>query len=180
MVPGFALLTTLGAMVSFPMPPFGIPQSLQTLAVLLCALSLGPKLGLLSMLVYLGAGIVGVPMFADGEAGWATIIGQTGGYLLGFALCQPVAHLIIRRRDGSLRGWGSVIAAGVAVHAVVFVVGVPWLYTVRLLDPQTDPITTWDACYHGCVVFLPGMILKTGIATVLALMFRPEMARRVW
>lgn len=180
LVPIFALLTSLGAMVSIPIPPYGIPQTLQTLAVLLCALALGPRLGTLSMLVYLGAGVVGVPMFADGKTGWITVLGQTGGYLVGFALCQPVAHAIVRRRDRSLRGWGSVVVAGVAVHAVIFAVGVPWLYCVRRFDPDTPAITAWQAVYHGCVVFLPGMLLKTAVATLLAMVFRPEMARRVW
>jgi len=180
LVPGFTLLTALGAMVQFPMPPFGVPQTLQTLAVLLCALALGPRLGAVSMGLYVLCGIVGVPLFADGEAGWATILGQTGGYLVGFVACQPVAHWIIRRGDRSFRGWGSVVVAGLAVHAVVFLFGVPWLYVVRRLDPETADITLWQAVHGGCVVFLPGMVLKTATATFIALMLRPEMGRRVW
>lgn len=180
LVPGFTLLTALGAMVQFPVPPFGVPQTLQTLAVLLCALALGPRLGAVSMGLYVVCGIVGVPLFADGEAGWATILGQTGGYLVGFVACQPVAHWIIRRDDRSFRGWGSVVVAGLAVHAVVFLCGVPWLYVVRRLDPEAADITVWQAVYGGCVVFLPGMVLKTATATLIALMLRPEMGRRLW
>tara|TARA_R110000782_G_scaffold102243_2_gene189223 strand:- start:3661 stop:4287 length:627 start_codon:yes stop_codon:yes gene_type:complete len=179
-VPGFALLTALGAMVAVPLPPFGVPQTLQTLMVLLCALALGPRLGMASMLVYIIAGIVGVPLFAEGEAGLVTILGQTGGYLLGFVLCQPVAHAIIRRPDASVRGWGSVVVAGLAVHAVVFAIGVPWLYLVRNLDPQADPITLGRAVFGGFVVFIPGTIIKVAIATLLAVMFLPGVARRLW
>lgn len=175
-VPTFALLTALGAMVAVPLPPFGVPQ---TLMVLLCALALGPKLGMASMLVYIGAGIVGVPLFAEGEAGWVTILGQTGGYLVGFLLCQPVAHAIIRRPDGSVRGWASVIVAGLAVHAVVFAIGVPWLYLVRRFDPSADPITLGRAVFGGFVVFIPGTVLKIAIATLLALMFLPPPTRQI-
>lgn len=179
-VPGFALLTALGAVVAIPLPPFGVPQTLQTLMVLLCALALGPKLGMASMLVYIAAGIVGVPLFAEGEAGLVTILGQTGGYLLGFVACQPVAHAIIRRPDGAVRGWGSVVVAGLAVHAVVFAIGVPWLYLVRNLDPQADPITLGRAVFGGFVVFIPGTVIKVAIATLLAVMFLPGVARRLW
>jgi biotin transport system substrate-specific component len=167
-------------MVAVPLPPFGVPQTLQTLMVLLCALALGPKLGMASMLVYIIAGIVGVPLFAEGEAGFVTILGQTGGYLLGFVLCQPVAHAIIRRPDASVRGWGSVVVAGLAVHAVVFAIGVPWLYLVRNLDPQADPITLGRAVFGGFVVFIPGTIIKVAIATLLAVMFLPGATRRIW
>jgi len=179
-VPLFAILTALGAMVAVPLPPFGVPQTLQTLMVLLCALALGPRLGMASMLVYVIAGVVGVPLFAEGEAGFVTILGQTGGYLLGFVLCQPVAHAIIRRPDASVRGWGSVVVAGLAVHAVVFAIGVPWLYLVRNLDPQADPITLGRAVFGGFVVFIPGTIIKVAIATLLAVMFLPGVARRLW
>lgn len=178
-VPTFALFTALGAMVAVPLPPFGVPQTLQTLMVLLCALALGPKLGMASMLVYIGAGIVGVPLFAEGEAGWVAILGQTGGYLVGFVLCQPVAHAIIRRPDGSVRAWPSVVVAGLAVHAVVFAIGVPWLYLVRRFDPSADPITLARAVFGGFVVFIPGTVLKIAIATLLALMFLPPPTRQI-
>ncbi len=179
-VPAFALLTAIGAAVAFPIPPFGVVQTLQTLAVLLCALAMGPRLGILSMVLYVVCGIVGVPMFAEGEAGWATLLGQTGGYLVGFIACQPVAHAIIRRTDRSFRGWGAVVVAGIAVHTVVFAIGVPWLYFVRTWDPATPDPTVWGAINGGCVAFLPGMALKVAIATLLAVMFRPEIGRRVW
>ncbi|MEM9372973.1 MAG: biotin transporter BioY [Planctomycetota bacterium] len=179
-VPGFALLTAVGAHIAFPMPPWGVPQSLQTLAVLLCALTLGPMLGMTSMLLYLIAGLVGVGVFANGESGWQSIIGQTGGYLVGFVACQPVARWIVRTPTGGYRGWLSVVVAGLAVHAVVFGFGVPWLYGVRATDPEAAALTVGDAMFHGCVVFLPGMVLKTGIATGLAFMFRPEIGRRIW
>ena len=94
--------------------------------------------------------------------------------------CQPVAHAIIRRPDGSVRGWGSVVVAGLAVHAVVFAIGVPWLYLVRNLDPQADPITLGRAVFGGFVVFIPGTVIKVAIATLLAVMFLPGVARRLW
>ena len=174
------MLTAIGAQIAFPMPPWGIPQSLQTLAVLLCALTLGPMLGAMSMLLYIVAGLIGVGVFANGESGWQSLIGQTGGYLIGFVLCQPVARWIIRHPDRGFRGWAAVIVAGIAVHAVVFAIGVPWLYVVRATDPGAAALTVRDAFFYGCVVFLPGMALKTAIATVLAVMFRPEIARKAW
>lgn len=180
LVPAFMLFTALGAQVAIPLPPYGVPMTLQTLMVLLCAMALGPKLGSLSMLGYILAGVVGVPLFAEGQTGWATILGQTGGYLVGFLACQPVAQAIIRRPDNSVRGWLAIITAGLAVHAVVFAIGVPWLYAVRNLDPQTEDITLWLAIKHGFVVFIPGTILKVAIATVLARMYLPGVARTLW
>ena len=172
-IPGFALLTALGAHVNVPLPPDGVPMTLQTLFVVLAALCLGPRAGTLSMLAYVAAGIVGVPMFAQGEVGLAVILGQTGGYIVGFVLCQPVVGLIVRGRDGLPRGWLAIVLAVLAAHAVVFAVGVPWLALVRGFSLQR-------AIEGGLVPFLPGLVVKSVIAAMVEMLATPWCVRRVW
>ncbi len=179
-VPTFTLLTAIASQIAIPTQPLGVPITLQSLAVVLCALALGPKLGAASMALYIATGALGVAVFGEGHAGLATILGQTGGYILGFLLAQPVAHLIIRRPDKTIRGWGAILAAAIAVHLVIFAIGVPWLYAVRTLDPDTDPITVRNAVHYGFVVFIPGMILKSIIATLIARWTLPHIAHRIW
>lgn len=176
---GFSFLTALGAQLSIPLPPYGVPQTLQTLVVLLAALCLGPRLGLASMAFYLAAGVIGVPMYAKGDAGLQVILGQTGGYIVGFMLCQPVVSLIAVRRDKTARGWGAMIAAVLAGHAVIFAIGVPWLWLVRNTDPDTAASFA-NAVYGGCVIFIPGMILKSIIAVIIGRYAAPYAARRFW
>lgn len=77
-----ALLAVL-SQVSFPLPS-GIPVTLQTFAVALCGFVLGPKLGVLSVGVYLALGAVGLPIFAGFSGGAGAFAGMTGGYLWGF------------------------------------------------------------------------------------------------
>lgn len=175
----FPLFVALGAQVAIPLPPLGVPMTLQTLAVILAALCLGPKLGVSAMVLYAVMGIIGVPMFAEGEVGWQVILGQTGGYLVGFAACVPVITSIIKRRDGTIRGWGAMIAGVVAGHTVVFVIGVPWLWFVRKTDPQAA-ISFADAVYYGCVVFLPGMAVKSAIAVWIGRIAAPWASRNIW
>lgn len=173
----FPILTGLGAMVSVPLPPFGVPFTLQTLIVVMAALMLGPRLGAASMALYVVMGMIGVPLFADGEVGLQVILGQTGGYLLGFVVCQPVVTAIVRRRDKTIRGWGAMVLATVAAHAVIFGLGVPWLYVIRSTD---DPITWQQAVMGGLVPFLPGMVVKCAVAVFLGKLAAPWASRRIW
>lgn len=175
----FVWLTWLGAHVAIPVPPYGIPVTLQTLAVLLAALTLGPRYGALSMLSYIVLGAVGLPLFAEGESGLAVLQGQTAGYILGFLLCQPVIAWIARGRDGAARGWGAMIVACVGGHLVIFAVGVPWLYVSRATWIG-DPISVGDAVHYGMVVFLPGLVLKSGIAVLIGRWVAPWASRRIW
>ncbi len=176
----FTLFMSLCAQINVPLPPFGVPQTLQTLAAVLCALCLGPRMGMASIGLYALIGAIGVPVFAQGNAGLATILGQTGGYILGFIACQPVVSRIVRRSDGSIRGWGAMILATLAGHAVIFALGVPWLYAVRRLDAGLEPITWASAIRGGLVVFIPGMIIKSALAVWIARLAAPWAAARLW
>ncbi len=176
----FTLLTAFAAQVAIPLPPFGVPQTLHTLVVVLAALSLGPRLGMASMALYALVGAIGVPVFAKGNAGLETILGQTGGYILGFIACQPIVTSIVRRKDGSIRGWLALIAATLAGHAVIFALGVPWLYIVRNADIGLEPITWSRALFGGFVVFIPGMVVKSALAVWIGRRVAPWASRRIW
>lgn len=169
----FTWAVGFGAQIAVPLPPFGIPQTLQTLVVALAAMSLGGRWGMASMALYMVVGWIGAGVFASGEAGLDAILGQTGGYLLGFIAAQPVIAGIIRRKDGTVRGWGAITTAMLAGHAVIFALGVPWLTVIR-------DVPLADAFYGGCVIFLPGMLAKTAIAVLIGLAVWPHAVRRFW
>lgn len=169
----FTFLTSLGAHIAVPLPPDGVPMTLQTLAVVLAALCLGPRLGVASMTLYLLVGMIGAGIFADGSAGLGVLAGQTGGYLLGFILCQPVITSIIRKPNHEIRGWGALITAVLAGHLVIFAIGVPWLALVR-------GYSLARALEGGFYPFIPGLILKAAIAVLIARWACPWAMRRVW
>lgn len=152
----FALLTALGAHIRVPLPGTPVPMTLQTLAVLLSGLALGPWLGSASMLLYLLLGMTGVPVFADAVWTDGVLLGATGGYLVGFVLCQPVLGLIAGARFFK-SAWLSAILAVVAGHAIIFGCGLIWLSAWLGTDlSQTLALGLWP--------FMIGMLLKTGVA----------------
>lgn len=84
LVLGGAALTALMAQVAIPWQP--VPFTLQTLAVTLCGITMGWRLGVMSQVAYLAAGASGLPVFADASFGIAKLFGPTGGYLFAFVL----------------------------------------------------------------------------------------------
>lgn len=178
-VGGFVLLTGLAAQIEVRLPPYGIPLSLQTLAVVMAALCLGPRFGMLAMLLYYVIGMLGVPLFAEGTSGVITTMGQTGGYLVGFILCQPVITRAVRRSDGRVRGWLGFTMGVLGGHLVVFAVGVPWLYLSRK-HWLGDPIALGDAVHYGFAVYIIPMLIKTGMAVMLGRLAAPWAMKRVW
>jgi len=78
----FGAMTAVGAWLIIPFPL--VPITLQTLFLNLAAALLGGYLGALSQIIYISLGIIGLPVFAGGKAGFGVLMGPTGGYLAGF------------------------------------------------------------------------------------------------
>ena len=148
---GFALLTAAGAMVAIPLPGTPVPITLQTFFVILAGMTLGSRLGLASMGFYLLLGMTGYHVFAAASWGAGTVLGPTGGYLLGFVLAQPVIGHISRRARGRLP---ALLAAACAGNAVIFAAGLIWLH----LWMHTSPAATLTM---GLAPFVPGLVAKT-------------------
>jgi biotin transport system substrate-specific component len=123
LVVGGALLTTVASQIQIPWQP--VPFTMQTLAVALCGLALGSKRGVLSQIAYLGAGLIGLPVFAEGKFGPAAFLGPTGGFLVSFV---AVAWLLGCLADRGLDRKPLALAAGIVVsNIVLFGIGWAWL-----------------------------------------------------
>jgi len=79
------LLLTISAKIKIPFYP--VPMTMQTFIVLFLGISLGSKIGLLTVSLYLFEGIFGLPVFAgtpEKGIGLVYFTGPTMGYLIGF------------------------------------------------------------------------------------------------
>lgn len=127
-----AALMAAGAYAQFPL--WGVPFSMQPLFALLAGFLLGPRLGFLSMALYVAAGAAGLPVFAGGRSGLAHLLGPTGGYLLGFVLAAGITG----RAGPAPLSWGRGLALGLVALVVVYGVGMLRLRAVLGFDwPKT-------------------------------------------
>ena len=86
------LLLTVSAKIKIPFYP--VPMTMQTFVVLFIGVTLGYKVGLFTVSLYLLEGIVGLPVFASSPEkgiGITYFIGPTMGYLLGFLVAAYIA-----------------------------------------------------------------------------------------
>ncbi|MGH7719721.1 MAG: biotin transporter BioY, partial [Gemmatimonadaceae bacterium] len=112
---GFAAALAAASQVALPVPGTPVPVTLQPLAVVLAGLWLGPVAGAASMVLYLAAGALGLPVFAPmGPPGVVRLFGPTGGYLWAYPVAAWIAGTIGARLPGF---WGRALAsaAGIAM-----------------------------------------------------------------
>lgn len=81
-----ACVVGLLAQVRIPLAWTPVPITGQTFAVLLAGVLLGQWWGGISMAIYVGLGVAGVPWFNGWAGGIGHLVGPTGGYIIGFIL----------------------------------------------------------------------------------------------
>lgn len=122
------MFTVIIAICSWITLPFGMVSfTMQTFAVFFAVGVLGGKRGTMTVLVYILLGVVGVPVYAGFGSGIGAILGQEGGYLIGFlfsALVMWATEKFLGRRIWALA------AAMVLGLIVCYIFGTLWFMTV--------------------------------------------------
>ena len=123
-----AVLTAVAAQVSIPLPFTPVPFTLQPMVVLVGGAALGARLGMASQILYLAAGIAGLPVFATSAVlpqGFLRLLGPTGGFLMAYPFAAFVAGWLAER--GFDRRYITSVIAMAAGLTLVFAVGIAWL-----------------------------------------------------
>ncbi len=170
----FAALTAACAFVAIPVPGTPIPIVLQNMMVVLSGLLLGPILGTAATVLFIVAGILGLPIFSGGTGGMAKIMGPTGGFIIGYAFASLVAGLICARpRIGRKTSIIRIIIAALCGFVVMYIPGV--LHFMRSLDK------TFAETMALCVTpYLPGDLVKMVISILIAAPLRKTVATFVF
>jgi biotin transport system substrate-specific component len=104
------------------------------MVVLIGGLVLGSKLGFTSQVLYLMAGVAGLPVFAASVTlppGLLRLVGPTGGYLMAYPVAAFVVGSLAER--GFAKRYASSIAAMLVGLAIIYAAGTLWLgYFARL------------------------------------------------
>ena len=153
-----AFLVVVGSLLlafsaQFKIPLYPVPVTGQTLLVLLIGMAYGPRLGAATVAAYLLQGAVGLPVFAGGAFGLATLFGMTGGYLFGFVAAAFAMGWLAQRGMG--RTVISTVLAMFAGNIVIYLCGVTWLATF---------IGANKALAAGLLPFLYGDAVKLVVA----------------
>ncbi|MGX6977677.1 biotin transporter BioY [Vagococcus elongatus] len=97
-----AQLAVFIAIVSQLTIPLGlIPLTGQTFAVGFVATLVPPSISVCAVGIYLLMGIIGIPVFAGFSGGLATVLGPTGGYLIGFFFSAFFISFLISKKSNS-------------------------------------------------------------------------------
>jgi len=116
------------AHVSIPLFFTPVPITLQTFAVILIGMALGPVAGFSTMVLYLAEGAAGLPVFSPaGPGGIAHLLGPDAGFLFAYPLAAAAAGWIVRSMPRVVSRFSSAVLAGIGSSVITFALGAGWL-----------------------------------------------------
>jgi biotin transport system substrate-specific component len=121
-----SIALTISAKIKIPFYP--VPMTMQTFVVLFLGISLGYKIGLASVALYLLEGIAGLPVFSNSPekgVGLIYFTGPTMGYLIGFLTASYLASKV-NNKDSFL----LILTKLTIATSTIYILGLIWLGTL--------------------------------------------------
>ena len=160
-----AALTAAAAQISVPLPFTQVPFTFQPMVVLLGGLALGPRLGMAAQVLYLLAGVTGLPVFAASATlppGALRLLGPTGGYLMAYPFAALLVGYLAQR--GFARRYLTSVLAMAAGLVVVYAVGALWLGSFAQIAGRSVAIGVREAVMTSVIPFAAADIAKLLVA----------------
>ena len=172
---GVAALVGLLAQLRIQLPWSPVPITGQTLGVLLAGVLLGKWWGGISLSIYAGLGLAGLPWFQNFSGGLAYMSGPTGGYIVGFILA---ALFLGYFTDKYIRSRSFLVILGLMLFASLILVYVPGLLQLGLWLNlvKGQPATFNELLTMGAIPFIAGDITKAVAAALIARGITPKAA----
>ncbi|MEA2036228.1 MAG: biotin transporter BioY [Nanoarchaeota archaeon] len=142
----------LGLMANIRVPLWPVPITMQTFGIFLVAFFFGSRKGLIAMLAYISAGIIGIGVFTGYGSGIKHLIGPTGGYLIGFLGAAFIVGYMIEKGYGRTKK--SIFWCMVIGNLTIYFLGLIglWIYLGN--------IGLWKVLMAGLIPFLIGDVIK--------------------
>lgn len=161
----FAALVAGSALIAaIPVGGLGVPITLQTLAVMLTGLALGPGRAFAAVGLYTLLGLAGLPIFSGGRSGLGILASPSAGYIIAFplgALAVGWLTTIVLRRTMKYRGL-FLFAAAMASSVVV-------IHSLGVLGMMVNGKLDLSKAFLLDLAYYPGDIIKNVLAVTVAL-----------
>lgn len=157
-------LLIVSAQLAIPIGPVAV--TLQTLVVLIIGLVLPKKQALLTMILYLFAGIMGLPIFAQAMGGPHSVFLPSFGFVLSFI---PAVYLMAKKMEKSpKKDLKSYIYAVILGSLVIYAIGISYMSFILLVHLGND-FSLWKILSIGMIPFIPGDLLKSFLAVTISM-----------
>lgn len=172
-----ALLAAFAIMPPVPVGPAGVPITLQTFAIALCGLVLGPWRGGAAVLLYVVLGLLGLPIFSGMSGGIGVLAGPSAGYITSFTLYALATGFVARWAIRRFRGRKLWVALFLGALGSSLLLNHP----LGILGMSINADLPLGVAAVADLAYWPGDIIKNILAVSVAILIHrafPDVLRR--
>lgn len=152
----FSVLIAIGAFIKVPVSI--VPITLQTLFVVLAGIILEKRVALISVMLYIIIGLIGLPVFANG-GGITYVLQPSFGYLIGFLVVAYFIGAFSKKAKNLIQ----LIIITIIGMLMIYIVGICYFAFIQHFYYGIDFTLEW-LIYYLFIVYLPGDLLSCLVA----------------
>ena len=156
-----AFIAVLGLIPKIDLP-LGVPITLQMLGVMLAGCLLGARRAAQTLLLFLAAVAIGMPLLAGGRGGLAAFMAPTAGYLVGWFFGAVTSGWIM-----SLLPSGSPRRAALSAFLAAFFGCTLSVHLCGVVGLVYIAGFTWAQAFWGTLLFVPTDLIKCAICALI-------------
>ena len=153
-----AIIAILGAVPGIPLEFIPVPIVLQNMGIIIAGELLGPRLGTITVWLFVFLVVLGLPLLSGGRGGIMTVLGPTGGYIFAWLFVPLLIGLSLK--FSCFNGMTQEITEFLIVWlwGVIFAEGVGAIWLANQLH------TTFISALASNILFVFGDTFKALIA----------------
>lgn len=168
-----AVFTAFCCVCSMITLPVGvIPITFAVFAVMLTAMVLDTKNALISVVLFIVLGCIGIPVFSGMQGGIGVLAGPSGGYIYSYILMVPIISMASKCLNKSVSSGMFTFLGCIVAIAVNYIVATAHFLIVMNAVNGKD-YSLWSALCTCAFSFIPFDILKSIVAIIVAQRIRP-------
>lgn len=161
----FAAVIAVLAQISIALPFSPVPFTMQVFGVCLVANILGAKKGIITIMVYILLGTIGIPVFAAYSSGPTVLFGKTGGFILAF----PLMAFVIGYVSEKYKKTQYVLGAMILSLLICYAIGTFYFSFITKIPVQ-------KAVFFTVIPYIPFDLVKVVMASLIGVQVRKRLS----
>lgn len=155
-----------------------IPFVIQNMIAVLCGSVLGSIQGFAAVGIFMIAGVLGLPVFANYGHGLETLYGPTGGYLIGYLFAALATGIYIKQPNQEKTPIQKIIPGCALGYVIIYILGI--IQFLRVKEIPFNSLTIPEI-YNVCIApFLPFDLVKLICTIVITYFLRPFIGKTLF
>ena len=165
----FAAVCCVCGIITIPIG--AVPVTLANFGIMATTMILGEKRAIISVVLYIIIGLIGIPVFSGAQGGIGVLVGPTGGYIYSYIIMVPLVGIASKCLNKTLSSGMFTMLGCLAALFVCYLIGTT--HYMIVMSVSGNGVGLFTALCTCVFPFIPFDIVKAVLAIIAAPRLKP-------